>query len=285
MFYVLASCVAVIMFGTSVAVEPSCPVCSKYEYEERLLERVLSNELALRNILNKITETQAQVEDTLKAMKAESVKINDAMHAMDVKKREIDEEMKASLQSLRKEVHEKKQDLTDKVDGFLVTGVRNLTGNVQEMSTIVQSLVAQTSKELDILKGPLVMFHARHLDGQHTYNANQDVVFKTVLVNEGGGYDSNSGRFTASVAGVYMFTVQYCSYSSNWAIPEIVHEGRSLQRSGHNDANYHVCTSMQAFAKVVKGDKVWVRSTYSSSKIYTDESLRWSSFAGLLIRV
>ncbi|KAH3815753.1 hypothetical protein DPMN_144284 [Dreissena polymorpha] len=149
MFYVLASCLAVIMFGTSVAVEPSCPVCSKYEYQERLLERVLSNELELRNTLNKITETHAQVEDTLKAMKAESAKINDSMHALDVKRRDIDDEMK----SLRKEVQEKKQELTDKVDGLLVTGVRNLTGNVQEMSTIVQSLVTQTSKELDILKG------------------------------------------------------------------------------------------------------------------------------------
>ena len=127
---------------------------------------------------------------------------------------------------------------------------------------------------------PLVMFHARHLYGLHTYYTNQDVVFKTVLVNEGGGYDSNSGRFTASVAGVYMFTVQYCSSYANWAWPEIVHEGRSLQRSGHNDANHHVCTSMQAFAKVVKGDKVWVRNTASSSKIYTEKFVDGAALLG-----
>ncbi|KAH3815747.1 hypothetical protein DPMN_144278 [Dreissena polymorpha] len=53
------------------------------------------------------------------------------------------------------------------------------------------------------------MFHARHLDGTYTYTVNQDVVFKTILANEGGGNDSNTGRFTASVAGVYMFTLQY----------------------------------------------------------------------------
>ena len=103
--------------------------------------------------------------------------------------------------------------------------------------------------------GPLVMFHARHLEGQHTYNTNQDVVFRTVIVNEGGGYDSNSGRFTASVAGVYMFTVQYCSSASNWAIPEIVHEGRSLQRSGHRNASTAVCTSMQACRPLLRLSK------------------------------
>ncbi|KAH3815754.1 hypothetical protein DPMN_144285 [Dreissena polymorpha] len=131
------------------------------------------------------------------------------------------------------------------------------------------------------------MFHARHLDGHHSYTANQDMVFKTVLTNEGGGYDSNTGRFTASVAGVFMFTVQYCSYTSKWAFPEIVHEGRPLQRSGHFETAEAVCASMQAFAKVAIRDKVWVRacSAYSTSDIYSEEIRRWNSFAGLLIRV
>ncbi|KAH3815733.1 hypothetical protein DPMN_144264 [Dreissena polymorpha] len=56
------------MFRTSLAIEPLCSVCSKYEYEERLLEQILSNELAMKNTLNKITETHKQVEDSLKAI-------------------------------------------------------------------------------------------------------------------------------------------------------------------------------------------------------------------------
>ncbi|KAH3815746.1 hypothetical protein DPMN_144277 [Dreissena polymorpha] len=51
------------MIGSSLAVELSCPVCSKCEYEERLLERVLRNEFELKNTVNKITETHAKVED------------------------------------------------------------------------------------------------------------------------------------------------------------------------------------------------------------------------------
>ncbi|KAH3693310.1 hypothetical protein DPMN_192714 [Dreissena polymorpha] len=181
----------------------------------------------------------------------------------------------------------KKQDLNDKVDGFIDAGIRNLTGNVAEMTTIMQSLVAQTSKELDILKGSLVMFHARHLDGQFSYANGQDVVFKTVRVNEGRGYDSSTRRFTASVAGVYMFSVQYCPYRNNWTFLEIVHEERPLQRSTHKDgdAEQHVCVSMQAFAKVAIGEKVWVRGVQATSYIYSYELYEWSSFAGLLIRV
>ncbi|KAH3693312.1 complement C1q tumor necrosis factor-related protein 5-like [Dreissena polymorpha] len=219
MWSVLASCVTVVMFGTSLAVEPSCPVCSKYEYEVKLLERVLSNEMALANTLNKITETRAKVEDSLKSIQAENVKLNNAMLS------------------------------------------------------------------LEVMKGPLVMFHARHLDGQYTYAANQDVVFKTVLANEGGGYDPNTGHFKASVAGVYMFTVQYCPFTKKYGCFGIVHDGKPLQRSFHYETDSAVCVSMQAFAKVAKGDRVWVRGSYVTSEIYSYEGERWSGFAGLLIRV
>ncbi|KAH3815731.1 hypothetical protein DPMN_144262 [Dreissena polymorpha] len=129
------------------------------------------------------------------------------------------------------------------------------------------------------------MFHTRHLDGQYTYTANQDVVFKTVLANEGGGYDPNTGRFTSSVAGVYMFTVQYCPTSRKYASLDIVHDGKSLQRSFHYEVDEVVCVGMQAFAKVAIGGKVWVRGVHVTSDIYSYESYRWSSFAGLLIRV
>ncbi|KAH3815755.1 hypothetical protein DPMN_144286 [Dreissena polymorpha] len=71
-----------------------------------------------------------------------------------------------------------------------------------------------------------------------------------------------------------MFTVQYCPYTSKWAWPEIVHEGRSLQRSGHYEASTAVCASMQAFLRLSKetrsGCVVRIHQMTSSLKKFVD---------------
>ncbi|XP_052217882.1 uncharacterized protein LOC127835477 [Dreissena polymorpha] len=142
----------IVMFGVSFALEPSCPVCSKFEYEKKLLERVIRNELALKDTLDKKTETHAKVADTL-----------------------------TGVSQAVKGLEDTKQDLRVNVEAFL-----NSEGSVV----------------------PLIMFHARlqHSGTTFTYATNEDVKFNTVLVNEGGVYDPVTGHFTASVAGVYMFT-------------------------------------------------------------------------------
>ncbi|KAH3693246.1 hypothetical protein DPMN_192650 [Dreissena polymorpha] len=260
--------VLMVLLGTPLAAEPSCPVCSKYDYEVSLLERVLSNELALKNTLDKISETHAKVEDTLKAIQGENVKLNHAMTALEIKKKEMDERLNNSISS----------------------GITNVSETISEMKTNVQVLVAKTEKELEAMKEqivvPLVIFHAQlnYVNGKHTFTDNQAVVFKTVLVNEGRGYDPATGHFTASVAGVYMFAVQFCPYAGSSVYLEITHEGKPLQRSYHYEKDTYVCVSMQAFAKVAMGEKVWVRSI-SSGDLYHYESHQWSSFAGFLVHL
>ncbi|KAH3787905.1 hypothetical protein DPMN_166036 [Dreissena polymorpha] len=46
-------------------------------------------------------------------------------------------------------------------------------------------------------------------------SSGQDVVFPTVDVNEGQGYEPSSGKFTTSIPGMYLFSVQYCVSTSN----------------------------------------------------------------------
>ncbi|KAH3805319.1 hypothetical protein DPMN_133619 [Dreissena polymorpha] len=125
------------------------------------------------------------------------------------------------------------------------------------------------------------MFHAR-LPITNTYTSCQALVFQTTLVNEGGCYNSNTGHFVASVSGVYMFTMQYCTETDKWARFDIVKEGTPLQRSVDNGIGGARCFSMQAFAKVSMGEKVWVRSTYSTSEVYQSDP-NSNSFAGMLI--
>ncbi|KAH3836668.1 hypothetical protein DPMN_110039 [Dreissena polymorpha] len=114
-----------------VAKEPSCPVCSHYDYEERLLERVIRNELALKDTLEKITETNAKVDETLKKIENENSKLNNAIHALE----------------------EKKSSLDVKVDAFIVSRAHNVSESVAEMKAAIKSLVVQTTKELGVMKG------------------------------------------------------------------------------------------------------------------------------------
>ncbi|KAH3755665.1 hypothetical protein DPMN_190363 [Dreissena polymorpha] len=65
----------------------------------------------------------------------------------------------------------------------------------------------------------------------------KDVIFTAVNVNEGQGYNRSNGRFTVSVAGLYVLTVQYCIQDAKWSDLEIVHEGRTLQRAVYQEGD------------------------------------------------
>ncbi|KAH3859898.1 hypothetical protein DPMN_102719 [Dreissena polymorpha] len=60
-------------------------------------------------------------------------------------------------------------------------------------------------------------------------------------VNEGQGYDPSTGKFTASISGMYLFT--------KYVEIEIVHGGRTLQRStNYGTAGDYPCFTMQISA-------------------------------------
>ncbi|KAH3812922.1 hypothetical protein DPMN_141365 [Dreissena polymorpha] len=70
---------------TSLAAEPACPVCSRYNYEEMLLQRVIRNELVMEHTLKDIKETNTKVVDALRKLQYENGKVNIAIEAMERK--------------------------------------------------------------------------------------------------------------------------------------------------------------------------------------------------------
>ena len=134
------------------------------------------------------------------------------------------------------------------------------------------------------LQTPSIQFLAQLASSDVTVSTGQDVVFARVEVNEGQGYDKGTGKFTASVAGLYNFAVHYCTQPSQYVFPEIVHNGKSLQRSSlfGADSTYH-CSSLQAFAVMSMGDTVWVRTT-TTSYFHQNDNYWPTTFSGVLIR-
>ncbi|KAH3733491.1 hypothetical protein DPMN_039919 [Dreissena polymorpha] len=111
---------------------------------------------------------------------------------------------------------------------------------------------------------PTVLFHTRS-PSSSSYSSGQDVVFKTILFNEGGGYDPTTGRFTVSVAGVYLFSAQVCTSGGKNAQFDVILDNKALQSSVHMDGQCVSCTTIIAFARVTAGAKAWIRCSVPSN--------------------
>ncbi|KAH3812877.1 hypothetical protein DPMN_141320 [Dreissena polymorpha] len=231
-----------------------------------LLERVLRNELALEHTLKEIKETNTKVVDALRKLQDENNKVNTAIELME--RKEI--LMEATL------------------DDAVKTALKNVSASLTHILTESGRAIKEMESRVERLKGdlktPSIQFSAQ-LDSSITVNSNQDVVFTRVEVNEGQGYDKGTGKFTASVVGLYNFAVNYCTQSSKFVYPEIVHNGKSLQRSCfYGSDGYYQCSSLQAYVVMSKGDIVWVRTT-STSYFYDNDSSASTKFSGVLIHL
>ncbi|KAH3807470.1 hypothetical protein DPMN_135810 [Dreissena polymorpha] len=69
--------------------EPSCPVCLRNDYQARLLDRLLSDELDLKNMLQEIRETMSTVEAALNEMNEMATKTSEAIPLVDQESRSM----------------------------------------------------------------------------------------------------------------------------------------------------------------------------------------------------
>ncbi|KAH3805373.1 hypothetical protein DPMN_133676 [Dreissena polymorpha] len=153
------------------------------------------------------------------------------------------------------------------------------------MNAKVVDALKQIEDAKDSLKVPTLYFRARITASTTDFSSGQDLVFPSVEVNEGKGYDSSTGKFTASITGMYLFSVQCCVHYQKYGYIEIVHQDKTLQRSTHYDSTgAGSCVTMQVSTPVSMGHQVWVRATGSSS-LYADSSHRYTSFCGTLIHM
>ncbi|KAH3812927.1 hypothetical protein DPMN_141370 [Dreissena polymorpha] len=230
----------------SLAVEPACP-------------------LALEHTLKDIKETNTKVVDALRKLQDENDKVNIAIEAM-----------------------ERKQILMEAaLSDAIKTALTNVSLSLTHILTESGRAIKDMGSRVDLVKGELqITIHVRaKLASSITVNSGQDVVFTQVEVNEGQGYDKGTGKFTASVAGLYNFAVHYCTQSSQYVHTEIVHNGKSLQRSSHYGVSgFNLCPSLQVYVVMSMGDMVWVRTTPGyTSNLYQADSRVDTTFSGVLI--
>lgn len=110
------------------------------------------------------------------------------------------------------------------------------------------------------------------------------VRFDTVLINEQGDYNSETGRFTCKVPGVYYFAVHATVYRASLQF--------DLMKNGHAVASYFqfygnwpkpVSLSGGSLLHLVPGDQVWIQMALSEYNGFYSSTKTDSTFTGFLV--
>ena len=125
-----------------------------------------------------------------------------------------------------------------------------------------------------------VAFTAGVTSSSTTWNSGT-LIFNSVILNVGTGYNPSTGIFTSPVAGMYVFYVTAVEFNKQDLRVDIVLNSVSKVRTmGFSDAIHQTGTNMVVL-NLQKGDSVWVRHQYGTG--YWTQSVPATTFTGFLI--
>ncbi|XP_060573323.1 uncharacterized protein LOC132731206 [Ruditapes philippinarum] len=242
------------------------PVCSKFAYEEQLLEKMIRTEIKVETMVNEIKKTEDNVISTLGDIKQTVSDFTDMF--ADLRGNITDEMLKRNDEIDRRGESFKKL--------------------FEETRTNLMSDMEAKREELTQLQGKLerlpIAFHAHHVADLLLDTKDEIIIFTKSLINEGTGYDTSTGIFTAPVGGIYQFVVHTCAYIKKHAFIGLVLEGTVIAADSNYDGDYHTCSTVGAIVRVRSGEKVWVKSTSSASNRQLCQSSNiMNTFSGILV--
>ncbi|XP_060601244.1 complement C1q tumor necrosis factor-related protein 5-like [Ruditapes philippinarum] len=134
--------------------------------------------------------------------------------------------------------------------------------------TLTSDIEAEKQKLIHLqgkLEQPAIAFYVHHLKDLFPDTSDEILIFARTFTNEGTGYDTSTGLFTAPVGGLYQFDVHTCAYNGKYSYLGLVMEGDVIAAdANYGDAN-HGCNNFGAIVRVRSGEQVWVKSTSSAS--------------------
>ena len=107
---------------------------------------------------------------------------------------------------------------------------------------------------------------------------NGRVVFGTVDLNEGNGYDPSTGIFTAPSAGLYVFDWTTMTHQGRDVYTSLIVNGsfKSWNHCRDSSSKTYLSCSKMTIVKLKQGDKVWIGVFAGSATMYH----QYTSFSG-----
>ncbi|KAL4218187.1 hypothetical protein ACF0H5_022923 [Mactra antiquata] len=265
---ILGSMVAIAIVAplVSEALELSDMKCTKFSYEEQLLEKVIRLELFVDTMEKKMKSTLNTVLKQLAKFQGEIPL--DGMLADAPTTTEFSEVDEKTIDIIQKKML---QNIDERFYAFKNETIPQLNKRSMRLLRLEEKLNTPNIafNAINVMKSP-----AKKRD---------PVIFTELLLNDGAGYNPQSGYFIAPVAGVYQFNSQLCASKSEdleYAIK--VEERRVIagEFRAPPDALDGKCTSFWAHAIVRRGQKVSVQGW--NAKLFNNDN-DWNSFSGALI--
>ncbi|XP_052764805.1 uncharacterized protein LOC128206425 [Mya arenaria] len=297
--------------STTLASESSCPVCSKYDYEENLLERMIRMEFDFRKVLTENKVVSETVEHDLTKIKKENKRLYGEVDALKAEHEQAErrlvllmedvvrnqnitlEQAERRLVSLMEDVSTNSNNTLERItaafDNITEQAERRLVSLMEDVSTNSNNTLELISAAFDNITDQIatrsVYFHA-HSPQTSTLSTGEVIVYERVKTNQGNGYNATTGTFTAPAQGLYLFIMQKCSPPNKYSYLQIMKEGSGLLTSAHYDEDNHSCSSSQAFVQLDFGETVWIQCSRGgpNAQLYEDSN-HWNSFGGALFHI
>ncbi|XP_060582042.1 uncharacterized protein LOC132738551 isoform X3 [Ruditapes philippinarum] len=250
-----------IILLTVITACSSEPHCSKFHYEEKLLEKMVRTEILVENMKKHLDDIEARVTGALAKLKEDTTTWKGEIEEMQENSKTnlvtLQETSKASLITLQ----EKAKNELDK--------------NMQALQDLKDKVVS-----------PNIAFHAKNVKNDKPVTGTT-IVFTDILLNLGESYNTNTGVFTVPLGGIYLFTVQLCIDQSKYIDTGLVVDNVYMDVARHRDNYYSVCCyKLTTTISVQSGNRVWVKvinEPNSGSILYHSDTNYWTSFSGVLI--
>ncbi|XP_060565927.1 complement C1q tumor necrosis factor-related protein 2-like [Ruditapes philippinarum] len=168
----------------------------------------------------------------------------------------------------------------------IMTAQKNIQENLADINEKIK-LLEQKDEMLEARRGKDVIAFRAHKVADKSVADNQVFVFTKVVLNEGNGYSSTNGYFTAPISGIYFFNSQLCGMENRYIAYAIVSQGDTRSSGLFMPYKLGTCTSFSGAVRMRIGERAWVtinsNGSPSSDLIYED-SREWNYFSGFLIR-
>ncbi|KAL4232840.1 hypothetical protein ACF0H5_007527 [Mactra antiquata] len=225
--------------------------CSQFYYVDKLLEKMIRNEVKGETLEKEIANTNSNVQLTL-------------------------DELKRERYNFKNEIMEFK---------ILMEDFKIKTDSIKE--TMESKLIELKTEKT--MSTPNVAFKARTVKDKNPQTG-ETLIFQDIMFNNGKAYDSSSGIFTVPVNGTYLFTIHICVNPGKDFYYGIVYDD-ILNTSGlFSDSSYVKCYTADAIMQLDVGQKVWLicvnnRSSGNILEERTSTASYWNTFSGILVHV